>query len=65
MERERKSKKELEKQLKESRRECEEGKILMKTSDLGQDELRKKINELTRKYKMQEEEAKKHQDEIN
>ena len=49
MDRERKHKRELERQLKDVTKQAEDLRLLLKSGEMSQDELKKKFAELTRK----------------
>ena len=55
----------MEKQLKDAKRETEDTRLLVKTGELSQDELKKRMAELSRKWKQAEDDMKKDRDEID
>ena len=59
LDREKKSKREFEKQLKESRRETDEARFLLKTGEMSTDQLRRGHMDLTKKCKSLEDELRK------
>jgi septal ring factor EnvC (AmiA/AmiB activator) len=59
VDRERKHKRELERQLKDATMSAEDVRLLLKTGEMSQDELKKKIAETGRKLHLVEEELKK------
>ena len=63
LERERKGKKDVEKQLKDIKKHSEEVSVMLKTGEMSQDELRRRIAELAKKLKSTEEDLKKEMEE--